>query len=540
LSRPPAAPRSEQARGLATAEPRGEGVWESVARSRVGRNVAYNLAGQVALLGLGLLSARFLFRGLGEDAFGLILFATTLSATLSGLLELGLVATTVRAVAIHRDEADYLAEYVSTGSCLYWALYVVLAAAGWLLAPIIVEHWVHLRTLSPATAAELLRLLLVACFSALPRNLYSSLFRGFQRMEFNNGIDVGASALQQAGIVGLLVLGAGARAVAVWILVVAALALVAYLGALSRFLPIPALLPSYSHRVVRDQWRFAANVSGNSMLVTLFTQADKLVVSKLLALSAFGYYSFAWSSVWRVAALATVVSAAAFPSIAALIRSGSQGHLGAQYHRLDELVRHVFAVPMAAVAFAAWPLFRYLFGEGVANGLVVPVGLLCVAYYMYATMTMPMALAAASGRPQLITKVNVLALFTFLPALIALVAVWGLIGAAIAWLGYYCLSYLFLIPRVCRQCLDISPVRWYAGMAQVYLKLGGTYFLTWGICFLAFPHSPEAWVLGFSVATLLFALLAHPVIAGSLRLRAHQDLGMTSRSAARPGSELGN
>jgi O-antigen/teichoic acid export membrane protein len=485
--------------------------------SRVGRNALYNLLGQLGLLGLGLVAARFLFRGLGDDAFGLILFATAFSAVLTGLLELGLIATTVRAVAVHADDAPYLSDYVGTGTSLCWGLYGVLALAGWFLAPVVIDHWIHLRTLSPETATELLRVLLIASFSTIPRNLYSSLFRGMQRMEFNNAIELGAGALQQAGVVAILVLGGGAITVALWILLVAVLATGAYVIALSHFLDPIAMLPRYSRKVVLDHWRFAASVSGNSMLVALFMQSDKLVVSRLLPISAFGYYSFAWSSVWRVAALSTVVSQAAFPSIAGMSRHGATERLARQYHKLHGLVSHIFVVPMAAVAFGAFPVFQYLFGSTVAASLVAPVGLLSVAYYMYATLTMPMAVAAAAGRPELITRVNLIALFTFLPALVGLVAAWGLTGAAVAWLAYYLLTYAFLIPKVCSECLHESAWKWYGGILSVCAKVAVTYGVAWSLCFATYRYSTGVWMLGFVVATVLFTMLAHGTVARSLR-----------------------
>jgi O-antigen/teichoic acid export membrane protein len=319
--------------------------------------------------------------------------------------------------------------------------------------------------------------------------------------------------------------------VALWILLVAALATAAYVIALSRFLDPMAMLPRYSRRVVLDHWRFAASVSGNSMLVALFMQSDKLVVSKLLPISAFGYYSFAWSSVWRVAALSTVVSQAAFPSIAGLSRHGATERLGQQYHRLHGLVCHVFVVPMAAVAFGAFPVFQYLFSSAVAASLLAPVGLLCVAYYMYATLTMPMAVAAAAGRPELITRVNVIALFTFLPALVGLVAAWGLIGAAVAWLGYYLLTYAFLIPKVCSQCLHEPAREWYGGLLRVCARAAVTYGLAWSLCFAAYGHSAAAWILGFLAATVLFTTLAYGTVAQSLRGSIAKPAGLSPADA---------
>jgi O-antigen/teichoic acid export membrane protein len=475
--------------------------------SKVTRNALYNLFGQSSLLLLGFLAARFLFRGLGEDAFGLILFATTLNAVMANVLDLGLTATTVRVVAVHRRDVGYVVAYVRTATLLYWSVYVLLVCAAYLTVPAIVTHWIHLSTLSPASAAPALFILLTGAFSSLPRNLYSSLFRGLQRMEFNNVIEVGLNAVQQVGTVAILVFGGGLMTVALWMLLVYAVAALTYLALLTRFLPVGALLPGFSRQAVADQWKYAASVGGSSVLSAAFVQSDKVVVSKLLPLSAFGYYTFAWTAVWRVAALATVVSQAAFPSLAALIQSGDRPRVVEQFRRLQDVVCYATAVPIAALGFMALPAFGYLFGTRVAESLLTPVLLLCLAYYMHATLIMLMAVAGAAGRPDLLTRLNLIAVFTFLPALVLLVIFFGLTGAGLAWLSYYVLAYCYLVPRVCRGCLGISALGWYRRVARVLSFVAGTYGLAWIVCFAFYRYDPAAWVLFFVVSTIPFAAL---------------------------------
>lgn len=484
--------------------------------SKVTRNSLYNLFGQSAMLLVGFLAARVLFRGLGEDAFGLILFATTLNAVLSNLLDLGLMATTVRAIAVHRRDARYLSAYVRTVTTLYWSTYAVLVCGAYLAAPIIVTHWIHLSTLPPETARVALWLLLTGAFSSVLRNLYSGIFRGLQRMEFNNLIDVGMNVLQQAGAIVLLLLGEGLMAVAVWMLFTYLLAVLTYVLCLTRFFPLPAFVPGYEPAIVRDQWRYTASIAGSTVLSTAFVQSDKLVVSKLLPLSAFGYYAFAWASVWRVAALGTVVSQAAFPSLAALLQAGAVERAVRQFRNLQDIVCYATAVPVAALAFGSLPLFRYLFGLHVAESLLLPVLLLSIASYMQATLIMVITVAGAGGRPDLLTRLNLIAVFTFLPALVLLVAMFGLTGAGLAWIAYYGLAYSYLVPRVCRHCLGVSAGSWYRQVGQALAVGTVTYGAGWVVCYALFRTEPSYWVLSFVLATAAFALLAAVTVGRSL------------------------
>ena len=96
--------------------------------SRVGRNIIYNFAGQGLLLLLGLVAVRFVFRQLGGDALGIIYAAATVSAVLSGVLELGVSATIVREVAAKVDsDLGYVRRLIRTASLFYWSAYLLVA-----------------------------------------------------------------------------------------------------------------------------------------------------------------------------------------------------------------------------------------------------------------------------------------------------------------------------------------------------------------------------------------------------------------------------
>ncbi|PYR95348.1 MAG: hypothetical protein DMF84_01350, partial [Acidobacteria bacterium] len=81
-------------------------------------------------------------------------------------------------------------------------------------APLLVRYWINLTTIDAETAANMIRILSIGTMVALPRALYTSLFRGRQRMAINNTIDVGIAAIQQIGILLVLQLGGGVFAVA--------------------------------------------------------------------------------------------------------------------------------------------------------------------------------------------------------------------------------------------------------------------------------------------------------------------------------------
>ena len=159
--------------------------------SRVTKNIIYNLIGQGLLLVLGFVAIKYIFRQLGEDALGIIYFTVMTNTVLCAVLEMGICSTTVREVSGYfRSEPEYIHDLIRTASLFYWGAYVLVGLAIYFLAPLLVEKWINLKTMDAATAISVLRILGIASLVALPKSFYVSLFRGLQRMEFNNFIDV--------------------------------------------------------------------------------------------------------------------------------------------------------------------------------------------------------------------------------------------------------------------------------------------------------------------------------------------------------------
>src|ERR1700680_3833772 len=130
--------------------------------TRLTKNVIYNVVGQGLILVVSLIAVRFIFRRLGNDVFGIIFFNLTMTAVLTRVLELGVSSTIVREVSsVFDSEVTYIRDLIRTASFVYWTAGLALVVIIWITAPLLVTHWVNLKTLDPDTAATLLRILSV-------------------------------------------------------------------------------------------------------------------------------------------------------------------------------------------------------------------------------------------------------------------------------------------------------------------------------------------------------------------------------------------
>jgi len=486
--------------------------------SRLFKNVAYNVTGQGVVLALGFVGVKFIFGRLGPDAFGIIFFNAALTGVLTTALELGVLSTTIRQVSAHyMTDREYIGRLIRTASLFYWGVGLALLLGVFAAAPLLVDRWINLKNIDHSTATTMLRFLSITTLITLPRALYSSLFQGRQRMELNNGIDVGSSAIQQLGVIVILAMGGNAFGVVQWIAGSAVLSTTTYMIIVARMFGVQVLAPGYFPDVVRRNAGFTAHMAALSLLNVGLLQFDKIVVSKLQPIASVGYYSFASTVVIRISFAAGAIAQAALPSFSDLHARHDPGGLLVQYRKLQDLVTFGMVVPFTAATFAALPVYSYLFNRQVAGMLLVPTALLCLGFFMGATVNMPYTVSVAIGKPHIASRTNLLALFIVIPVTTTLVYLFGLTGAALSWVVYNLFVYAYMIPRICRECLGISAWSWYAHIIKV-LALGSvTYGSMWLLVVIPHSYSALALVTAYAAASVAFVAGALVLMGPDLR-----------------------
>jgi O-antigen/teichoic acid export membrane protein len=507
-----------------------------VPASRVSNNILYNLLGQGAVLALSFIAVRFIFRRLGADAYGLISFNFLLTALIAGAAELGVSSTTVREVsAFSHQEPDYVRDLIRTASLLYWGLWLAFAVVLFAAAPLLVSNWVQLTTLTPAAAVGPLRVLSIAALTALPRTLYVSLFRGRQRMEFNNTIDVVTSLVQQGGVVAIIVARGSFLMVAAWIAASMLGSILAYLLIAGRLFGWRALVPGYSQQVVRRNLRFSGHMMSISILAMIQTQTDKLLVSRLLPISSLGLYSFVSTLGTRAAFVTTAVAQAALPSLSRLHQAGADADLKSQYRRLQDLVCFGTLPVFVGIAFFSRPLMGYLFSDSIALSLLLPTAFLSLGFFMNATITIPYTMSLAVGRPQIAVRLNLVALLVVTPVTAALVYAFGIPGAAFSWVVYHLFAYFYAVPRWCAECLEIPTAGWFVHLSRPFLLGAVTYGAAWLVAAWLGVHTAIPLAALFAVASVGYLLAAYALLGAESRASVRHRLLILRRLAARAG-----
>jgi O-antigen/teichoic acid export membrane protein len=441
-----------------------------------------NLVGRGWVALAGLVFVPLYIKLLGVEAYGLVGFAATLQVGLS-LLDVGLATTLNRELArlnagggrrTGGGEAETAArqrDLVRTLEIIYWVAALAIVALVELAAPAIAGRWLHPERLSTASVESAVRLIGLVIALQFPFTLYEGGLLGLGRQVALNVLLVVGATLRFGAVVAVLVwVSATVEAFFVWQVVVSALQTVVGGWLLWRALPRAATRARYRHGLLADVWRFAAGMAGISLTAVVLTQMDKVVLSKLLTLSAFGYYTLASVAAGALYVLFLPLFQAVFPRFSQLVALGDERALSALYHRSAQALA-VLVLPAATVLalFSHELMLLWTRSPEAAAATEIVVALFAVGTALNGLMNVPYALQLASGWTTLAMYANLAAIAFLLPAVVILTSRYGAVGAAIVWVilnaGYATIGVGIMHRRLLRGELR----RWY--LADVGIPL---------------------------------------------------------------------
>jgi O-antigen/teichoic acid export membrane protein len=237
-------------------------------------------------------------RLLGIEAYGLIGFYLMLQALLQ-ILDLGLSPTMNREMARYSVQSERAAEarnLVRTLEIGYWLIGLLIGAGMLASSPWIATRWIKTSAIPVRDLKQAVMLMGVLAVLQWPVSLYQGGLMGLRRQVLFNALKVAAATLANVGAVLMLWwVSPTIQVFLIWQVGMSALLVTSLAILLWRSLPSSDCAARFDLSVARKVWRFAAGMTGIAVISLVLTQADKVLVSKLLSLRTFGYYALAWS-----------------------------------------------------------------------------------------------------------------------------------------------------------------------------------------------------------------------------------------------------
>jgi O-antigen/teichoic acid export membrane protein len=429
---------------------------------KLGLNLLAALGSSTWTVLIGLLVVPIYVRFLGIEAYGLIGFFATTQALLT-LLSMGMAPTASREVARHSasgtmQEARSLLHSLGV---VYWWTAALIAGLIVALATTITTYWIHSEQLAPSTVAQAVALmgLVIAC--RWPIGLYEGVLVGAHRLAVSSCINIVMATVASVGAVAVLAfMSPTIGAFFMW----QALAGLAH-ALLMKWWAWKVVGGGGAERFnlseLKAVWRFSAGMSGIALTAVIFTQLDKLILSKTLTLPEFGRYTLATVVAGALYVFIMPAYSALYPRFCTLVALGDSTHLLELYRGGTRALSSVL-FPLAMVLFVASDSIVFLWtGNADIAAVVAPViGILAVGTALHGVMFFPYALQIAHGNVRLPLTINITMMVVLVPLTVFLSLRYGAIGGALAWLALHALYVLLGTWLTHRQLLKGVGVRW--------------------------------------------------------------------------------
>ncbi|MDZ4073459.1 MAG: oligosaccharide flippase family protein [Hylemonella sp.] len=478
-----------------------------------GRNLLAGLANSVWSALLGFAVVPFYLSYLGMEAYGLIGFYMTMQAMLQ-LLDMGLAPAINREVARSSAGGDLrsVAGLLHTLAVVYWCVAGLIALLVTLLSSWIAEHWLQSSQLSSQTVAGAVMLMGLVAACRWPLGLYQGALIGAQRVTVASSINMAMTTVSTLGA--LFVLAYAAPSIEAFFIWQAGVGLAhAFAMRLAAWRAVGRSGGLRFHpREIWAIWRFSAGMSGIAVTALVFTQLDKLVLSRTVGLEAFGHYMLATLVVSGLQVLIVPVFNVIYPRMTALVEAGEVTQLVDMYRtgtRMFALI--VFPAAMLIAVFANDFVAVWTRSPEVATHVAPIVTLLVMGSALNAVMYFPYALQLAYGKTWIPLALNVALTCLMVPLVLSLAHNYGAVGGAVAWLiieAVYVvvgpwLTHKFLLKRM--------ATRWL--IQDVGVPLGLTIVMGGGAHW--FVQNAE---LPFFLEVLAVLLFVVPVIGAIVRM----------------------
>lgn len=221
--------------------------------------------------------------------------------------------------------------------------------------------------------------------------------------------------------------------------------------------------------------RFGSWITVSNLISPLIDYLDRFFIGAILSVSAVAYYVTPSEMAGKLFIIPNAVATVMFPAFST---SGAQDS-----HRTALLfsrgVRGLFLIlfPLALIMVTlAYAGLEIWLGKAFAQKSAPILQLLIIGVFLNSLARMPFDLIQSLGRPDLTARLHLLELIIYLPVLWWMISAYGILGAAIAWVGRIFLdtSLLFLMAlRVLRAPVEnLHRMVFLTGAALVVLSLG--------------------------------------------------------------------
>jgi O-antigen/teichoic acid export membrane protein len=428
---------------------------------------------------------------MGSEAYGLIGFFSLIQSWIM-LLDLGMSPTLTREIARFNGgvlKANDLLHFFKSmkmifiGMAILVIVFILLSSnfivTSWLKTEL--DYWILMK--SVALMAFILAFRWVA-------SIYRAAVVGFEKLVWLGIINVIFAVLRFLVIFLVLIyVGNSPVIFFVYQLIISVLELLVLIFYVKKLLPIPTNTIDHKVRAIKEVLGFSLTIAFTGAVWVIITQTDKLVLSKLLLLSDYGYYSLAVQVAGAITLISGPISSAILPRLTKMEAEGKHDELIALYRSSTRLIVIITGTAsLVLIFFSKQAIFAWTGNMLMVEKVSKYSSLYAIGNFFLAIAAFPYYLQYAKGNLKFHLYGNIAFVVFLIPSLVIVVNKFGGVGAGYVWIGVNAL-YLFLwVPIINNYFVKGLNKKWYLNdiFRIIVPALLVTYLLS---CFLTLTNN---------------------------------------------------
>jgi O-antigen/teichoic acid export membrane protein len=400
------------------------------------RNAIWNLCGQILPLAAAIVVIPLLLRAMGAEGFGLVSIVWTLIGYFS-LFDFGLGRALTKFVSMEvgQQNTQALPNLIVTAMVLLAILGITMACLIWLSVPWMVTNVLKPRVSDPAEVVSSFHLVALAIPLVVINVGLRAVLEGLLRFDLTNLIRVpfGLFTIISPAVVSHFGFGLPA--------IVLAIGGGIFIALLGYTLQLRASILEFDIGSGRVHWSiskkllsFGGWISVSNFVAPVIFHLDRFIISAILSVAVMAYYVAPYEAVTKTLILSSAIAGSLFPVFAKLPGIDERSHLATMLTGTKVVVALMMPVLLVVACFG-FELLEIWVGREVAINGSRPLIFLSVGVFFNAIAYMPYTLLQASGRADLVAKIQLLQVPIYPLILWFSVSNWHLEGAAIIWVA---------------------------------------------------------------------------------------------------------
>lgn len=402
------------------------------------KNILANFFGSTWTGLVALIFLPYYLRLMGGEAFAIIGFFITL-ANIMSVLDFGVSSTLNRelaACAVHNSH-EKMRNTLRSLEYLYLPTIFFIALILLSFSSMIANQWLNNNQLPTFVIEQSLMIMAVVIALHLSINFYAGGLYGLQFQVVLNIINIIMVALRYMAVVPVMLYFSPSPVVFfIWQLIINFIHLLLLRGMLWSKICKIQKSPSFELKIIRKIWRFSFGVSVINLLGMITINIDKILLSKLLTLEEFGYYSLASIIAMSIAPrLASPFFAAVYPRFTQYVKDSNTEQIIRLYHRASLAVATIIIPVTVFISFYATRILFLWTGSPIVSEYADSVLILLSLGCMFtAIMYIPYALQLAYGWTRLGIFTSTASIISLVTLIFFLYPKYGVNGVALSWL----------------------------------------------------------------------------------------------------------